>query len=146
MTDKVTHIPESALFESKLDKSILIILISSILIAILVIINLRWLGIPFLIIVLVVTLPILFDTNYRIDKSTLYVKSGFLYKRKIDIQSIYKIKGIKSYISAPALSTSRLEIFYNRFDSVMIAPKEETEMIEALLKINPDIEVMVSMS
>lgn len=146
MTDKVTHISESALFSSKVDKSILIILISSVLIAVPLIMNLRWLGIPYLIFTFVITLSIFFNTYYRIEKNILNVKSGILFKKQIDIHSIYKIKEIKSCISAPALSTKRLEIFYNRFDSVMVTPKEETEMIEALLKINPDIEVMVSNS
>lgn len=103
MTDKVTHIPESALFRSKVDKSILIILISSVLIAVPLIMNLRWLGIPYLIFTFVITLSIFFNTYYRIEKNILNVKSGVLYKKQIDIHSIYKIKEIKSFISAPAL-------------------------------------------
>lgn len=146
MTDKANPIPESELFRSKVDKSILIILISSVLIAVPLIMNLRWLGVSYLIFILVITLSIFFNTYYRIEKNILNVKSGVLYKKQIDIHSIYKIKEIKSFISAPALSTKRLEIFYNRFDSVMVTPKEEAEMIAALLKTNPDIEVVVTTS
>ncbi|WP_174236930.1 PH domain-containing protein, partial [Mucilaginibacter sp. L196] len=41
--------------------------------------------------------------------------------------------------SAPALSTDRVEIFYNQNDSVLISPKDQAEFIERLKAVNGEI-------
>jgi len=38
-------------------------------------------------------------------------------------------------------SLDRLEIFYNRFDSVVISPEDKAGFIAELTKLNPEIEV-----
>jgi len=81
-------------------------------------------------------------THYLIDGKALIVHAGPLYKnRKIDIASIRKITKTRTFISAPAPSLDRLEIFYNKFDSIVISPKDKTAFIMDLLKLNPAIEV-----
>lgn len=80
--------------------------------------------------------------HYLIDGQALIVHAGPLYKnRKIDIASIRKIMKTRTPISAPAPSLDRLEIFYNKFDSIVISPKDKTVFIADLLKLNPAIEV-----
>lgn len=43
-------------------------------------------------------------------------------------------------LSSPALSLDRLEVFYNKFDSVIISPQNKEDFIVALQNINPAIE------
>jgi hypothetical protein len=80
-------------------------------------------------------------TEYIIDQGKLQVKSGLFFNKLVDIQSIRKIVETKTPLSSPALSIDRIEVFYNKFDSVIISPKDKREFIEKLLQINDRIEV-----
>lgn len=86
-------------------------------------------------------LHLIFTTKYVLDNETLNIKSGFLYNLTIDIKTIRKVLEAHNLVSAPAISIDRLEIFYNKFDSILISPKEKTAFIDRLLELNPDIEV-----
>ncbi|MCM4170479.1 hypothetical protein DHD32_03220 [Arenibacter sp. TNZ] len=79
-------------------------------------------------------------TNYEVDDSVFRVKSGFLIKRTIQIDTITKIEATNNPISAPAASLDRLEIFYNTYESVIISPKEKRAFIAHLKQLNPKIE------
>lgn len=85
-------------------------------------------------------------TYYIIDGNELRIRSGFLINTKIDINAITKIEPTNSILSAPALSTDRLEIFYNKYDSVMISPPDKTVFIERLKAINNGIDVVCSLT
>lgn len=80
-------------------------------------------------------------TFYIVENEKLHVKSGFLINILIDIQQIKKISETNTIMSAPAVSFDRLEILYNKFDTVVISPKEKMQFIEAIKKINPQVEV-----
>ena len=80
-------------------------------------------------------------TFYIIGNEKLQIKSGFLINFSIDIQQIKKISQTNTIMSAPAVSFDRLEILYNKFDTVVISPKEKMQFIEAIKKINPQVEV-----
>lgn len=80
-------------------------------------------------------------TLYIIENKKLQIKSGFLINFSIDIQQIKKISETNTLMSAPAISFDRLEILYNKFDTVVISPKEKMQFIEAIQKINPHVEV-----
>ncbi|GAB3340732.1 hypothetical protein GCM10027299_54370 [Larkinella ripae] len=80
-------------------------------------------------------------THYRIDRNILKIQSGFLVHQDISIESIKRISETNNPISSPALSLDRIEILYNRFDSVLISPKDKTGFIADLLRQKPDIEV-----
>ena len=84
---------------------------------------------------------IFMTTFYIIESQNLIIKSGFIVNMKIDIQNIKKISKSKNITSSPALSFDRLEILYNKFDTVLISPKDKSGFIEAILKINPQIEI-----
>jgi hypothetical protein len=45
-------------------------------------------------------------------------------------------------MSSPALSLDRIEIFYNKFDSVIISPKNKADFVAELKSINPAIEYL----
>lgn len=98
---------------------------------------------PLLINVLIVAFIayLFWKTEYEISGNNLNVKCSFFVNQDIEISSIRKIKETYNPISAPATSIDRLEIFYNKFDSVLISPKEKLEFINHLKKINPSISV-----
>jgi hypothetical protein len=76
--------------------------------------------------------------QYKIEDENLVI-----WKTKIKIQSIRKIYKTRNPLSSPAMSLDRIAIVYNKFDEVLISPKEREEFITELLKINPNIEVKV---
>lgn len=74
--------------------------------------------------------------QYKIDGENLVI-----WKTKIDIKTIRKIYRTNNPLSSPAMSLDRIDIVYNKFDEVLLSPKERDEFISELLKINPNIEV-----
>lgn len=84
----------------------------------------------------------LFSTTfYVIENEKLIIKCGFLINVSIDIQNIKKISESYNIMSSPALSFDRLEILYNKFDTILVSPKEKERFIVAIQKINPQIEI-----
>lgn len=78
---------------------------------------------------------------YKINDTVLTVQGSLMPDIKIEIDSIRKIVETNNPLSSPAGSLDRIEIFYNKFDSVIISPVETEEFLARLIKINPDIEV-----
>ncbi len=100
-----------------------------------------WLGLLLIVIVVVFIINLFTTTDYTIKGENLYVRSGIFFKKTISIQSIRKIEESGSILSGPALSLDRLEIFYNKFDSVLVSPKNKDEFIAHLTRINSLIDV-----
>ncbi|MBD1391478.1 PH domain-containing protein [Mucilaginibacter glaciei] len=93
----------------------------------------------------IVVLPMLLNTKYTITgDGKLYVRCGWIVNIEMDIQSIRKLEDTRSVLSSPALSLNRIEIFYNKFDSVMVSPKNKAEFVTELQRIKPSIEYRVS--
>lgn len=86
-------------------------------------------------------IPPFLNTYYKIVQDKLWIQSGWLYKKSIDVQKIRKITSSRAIVSAPALSLQRLEIFYNAYDSVLVSPKKEAEFLQTLTQLNPLIEI-----
>lgn len=101
----------------------------------------NWLGLIGLLICLLFVIHLFTSISYTIIEDELKVKAGFLVNTKIPISSIHKIKETNNLISSPAASLDRLEIFYGKYDSIIISPLDKNEFIQDLLKINPNIEV-----
>lgn len=96
--------------------------------------------------VLLVILPILlfinytlFSNRYTINENKLEINGGVLYRLSIDISQIKKIEKSNSIWSSPAASLDRLEILYNKWDSVLISPEDKEDFVFQLKQINPDI-------
>ena len=101
-----------------------------------------WNGVLVVVILGVLVIPMILNTNYTItDNLTLRVKCGLFVNMVIDIDSIRKIEFTRSVLSSPALSMDRIEIFYNKFDSVIVSPDKKLEFIAELQSINPTIEI-----
>lgn len=101
----------------------------------------NWLALMVLILCLLFIIHLFTSISYTIIEDELKVKAGFLVNTKIPISSIHKIKETNNLISSPAASLDRLEIFYGKYDSIIISPLDKNEFIQDLLKINPNIEV-----
>jgi len=81
------------------------------------------------------------STRYWInDNQELRLKAGFINDLTIPIESITKVHKTSSFLASPAASFDRIEVFYGKWNSVIISPKEKQQFIFALKKINPDIE------
>ena len=100
-----------------------------------------WPGIVIIAVVSIFIIHLFSTTHYTIENTTLRINSGFLYNKKIDILSIKKISETNDLTSSPALSLDRLEITYNKFDCILISPKEKSAFIDELIAINPQIEL-----
>lgn len=81
-----------------------------------------------------------FSTEYRItDNGLLNIKCGFAYNKSFDINKIKSIGKSNNWISSPAPSLDRIELIYDKFDQIIISPKDKTGFSMELTKINPNI-------
>lgn len=101
----------------------------------------RWVWMSILFPAIALTFHPLVTTSYTIEGLMLTVRSGFLYKRQIDISSIKRVAGTRDPWSAPAASLDRLEILFGRYGSVLISPERKEEFIAHIRQINPAVEV-----
>ena len=76
--------------------------------------------------------------KYKIDNTNLIIGSS-----KIDINSIRKNYKTKNPLSSPALSIDRIAIVYNKYDEVLISPKDKKGFVDAILQINSNIIVEI---
>lgn len=106
-----------------------------------VIYNKIWFGLALILILTALIIHMVLTTCYQIEDRLLRIKSGFLLNKTIAIGSIRKIAGTKSPLSSAATSPDRLEIMYNKNDSIIISPKDRAGFINELKTINPGIEV-----
>lgn len=99
-----------------------------------------WIGVIILLAATVLILSFLFRTYYQIVGNTLKIICGFVFKQEIDIKKIRKIEKTNNPISSPALSVKdRIEIYYDKYDSVIISPERQAEFIQKLKLINKNI-------
>ncbi|MBX2914025.1 MAG: PH domain-containing protein [Cyclobacteriaceae bacterium] len=102
-----------------------------------------WPGIAIHVIVLIFIIHLITTTYYQIEGRNLRIKSGFIINKLIAIESIRKIQKSNSVFSSPAASLDRLEVFYNKYDSVLISPKDKQNFLAQLLQINPSIKIII---
>jgi hypothetical protein len=128
------------IFRSKIGPEIVIpvgVLIGGLFIVLLV--TKAWAGLIVISCVIAFITHMFATTYYIIDGDELKVRSGFIINITIDINKITKIVPSRSILSSPAVSLDRLEIFYNRYDSVLVSPKDKAGFITVLRALNPGI-------
>ncbi|WP_395633456.1 PH domain-containing protein [Flavobacterium sp.] len=76
--------------------------------------------------------------KYKIEGQYLRI-----WTTKIDIHSIKKVYRTNNPLSSPALSLDRIAIVYNKYDEILISPKDRSAFIAELLSINPAIELVL---
>lgn len=129
------------IFKSKIDWWLGLILVYPIFLSITALLEGEWIGLLGLTGVVGFILILSMTTQYIINENQLVVKSTWIVNERIDISKITKIEKSNSILSSPALSLDRLLVRYNKYDEVLISPKEKKEFIDELLKINPAIEI-----
>jgi membrane-bound ClpP family serine protease len=80
------------------------------------------------------------STRYVVQDHFLIIQVGFLYRKKIDIRDITRVRNSRNPLSAPATSIDRLVIRYGKFGFELISPKDKSGFIQLLKSINPGIE------
>lgn len=129
-------------FKSKIDWWFGLVLVYPIFVSIKTILEGEWMGLLGLGVVVGLILVFSKTTRYIINENQLIVKSTWIVNERIDISKITKIEKSNSVLSSPALSLDRLRIRYNKYDEILISPKEKKEFTDELLKINPAIEII----
>ena len=83
-----------------------------------------------------------FGTSYQVNDEYFMYQSG-PFRKKIPINRIVRInRNVRSlYGMRPALTFEYLQIRYNKYDDVFIAPKDEESFIADLTSLNPKITV-----
>ena len=84
-------------------------------------------------------LHMFFYTTYTIDQKMLHIRCGFFRYKPINIMNMKKISKSSSIISSPAASFDRIEIYYGKFDELIISPKHKLKFAADLQKINPNL-------
>ena len=129
------------IFKSKIDWWFGLILVYPIFLSVKAMLEGEWIGLLGLTGVVGFILFLSKTTQYIINENQLIVKSTWIVNERIDISKITKVEKSNSILSSPALSLDRLLVRYNKYDEVLISPKEKKEFIDELLKINPNIEI-----
>ena len=100
-----------------------------------------WIGFIIAIIPTIFIWDMFKSTFYIITEEELIIRCGIFYKLVIKITDIRKISESNDLLSSPALSIDRLEILYNRFDTILISPKKKYEFLQSIETLKPDIEI-----
>ena len=98
-----------------------------------------WAGVAIQFGILLLLILVFYSISYEIHKKALVVNSFFWFKKSIPIEEITGIVETNNPISSPAASLDRLEIFYGKYKSIIISPKEKMAFIEHLKSISPSI-------
>lgn len=131
-------------FKSKID--LWFVILVSILFTLLLIrlaYDQNWVGFIFIIVVISYVIYSFLTTVYSIEGDKLKIKCGYFFNFLIEIKDIKKISETFNIISSPALSFNRLEILYNKFDTLLISPKDKIRFLEAVKRINPEIKIVL---
>jgi hypothetical protein len=82
----------------------------------------------------------LFNIYYVIAANELKIKAGFFNYNPILIKDIKEIKITNSLLSSPAASLDRILLRYNKFDEIILSPKDKFQFVKDLIAINPLIQ------
>jgi len=112
-------------------------------ISILMIYNKIWIGLLIILLVIGFVGYILLTTYYLITDKKIKIKSGFMVNKTVPIDLIREISETNNLLSSPANSLDRLEIKYSSNGIILISPKDKSGFINQLIKINPNIELII---
>lgn len=82
-----------------------------------------------------------FSISYEVTDEALTITSFFFIKKSVLIKDITRIVESSNPISAPAASLDRLEVYYGKYSSTVISPKDKMKFIAHLKRISPSIQV-----
>ena len=99
------------------------------------------LGFTILIGSLILLVVLFYSISYEVTDEGLTVISFFFIKKNILIKDITRIVESNNPISSPAASLDRLEVYYGKYSSVIISPKDKMGFIAHLKRLSPSIQV-----
>ena len=102
-----------------------------------------WAGLVIILLLMTFIIHMLLTTQYKIIGNTLRIKSGIFVNKSVSINTIRKITETTSILSSPANSLDRLELRYNKFERIIISPKDKAGFIQTLSELNQSIEVQL---
>lgn len=102
-----------------------------------------WLGLAIILVITGFIGHILAMTYYVISNRQLKIRSGWVVKITVPVDTIREIAETRNPMSAPASSLDRLEIKYSRSGSVLVSPKDKAGFIAHLLSLNPEIDLLL---
>lgn len=98
-------------------------------------------AVVFLVVILAFAIDMTFNISYVVDGEWLTINTGRLFRgTRVRIADIKSIQSTHTIISAPAASLDRLRICVGKYDEIIVSPKRKQEFIEALCRINPNIQ------
>lgn len=99
------------------------------------------LGFTILIGSLIFLVVLFYSISYEVTDEVLTVISFFFIKKNILIKDVTRIVESNNPISSPAASLDRLEVYYGKYSSVIISPKDKMGFIAHLKRLSPSIQV-----
>lgn len=99
------------------------------------------LGLIILIGSLIFLAVLFYSISYEVNDELLTVISFFFIKKNILIKDITRLVESNNPISSPAASLDRLEVYYGKYSSVIISPKDKMGFIAHLKRLSPSIQV-----
>nr|WP_297783395.1 PH domain-containing protein [uncultured Allomuricauda sp.] len=92
-------------------------------------------------VLLFVFVALFFSISYEVTDEVLTVTTFFFIKKSVLIKDITRIVESNNPLSSPAASLDRLEIYYGKYNSTVISPKDKMKFIEHLKRLSPSIQV-----
>ncbi len=86
-------------------------------------------------------IALFFSVSYEVTAEVLTVTVFFFIKKSIRIKDITRIVESNNPLSSPAASLDRLEVYYGKYSSTVISPKDKMKFIEHLKRLSPSIQV-----
>jgi ABC-type bacteriocin/lantibiotic exporter with double-glycine peptidase domain len=131
-------------YNSKIDRGIILpILVVLFVVGLFMTLMKIWIGFLVILLLLTFIIHMLLTTQYKIVGRTLKVKSGVFVNKVVNIDTISKIIETNSTLSSPANSLDRLELRYNKFERIIISPKDKNGFIKTLSELKPDIDIQL---
>ena len=91
--------------------------------------------------IMFIFVALFFSISYEVTDEVFTVTTFFFVKKGIPIKDINRIVESNNPLSAPAASLSRLEIYYGKYSSTIISPRNKMKFIEHLKRLSPSIQV-----
>jgi hypothetical protein len=126
-------------YYSKVNLWLTLIFIYPIYLGVLKLIEGNFNGLFVLIIIVLLIIIITKTTSYTLKENSLIIKDIMGGNKIIEIATIKAVSEVKTLISQKSISTNRIRISYNKFDDVVISPKDLDHFLVELKKINPEI-------
>ncbi|WP_018611627.1 PH domain-containing protein [Segetibacter koreensis] len=100
-----------------------------------------WIALALVLLLVTFIVYMFLTTYYEVGNNTLKIKCGFFVDKTINLDTIRQINETNNPVSSPATSLDRLEITYNKYDVVIISPKDKCAFINHLIQVNHLIKV-----